>query len=71
MQTIKGSKLIVGLSASQVRHCLQGRGFGVRKIQSGGRHQAVIIHTATGQHLRELEELLEDAKCSTDRNANG
>jgi hypothetical protein len=32
----------------------------VRKVQSAGRQHALIIHTATGQHLRELESLFSD-----------
>jgi hypothetical protein len=53
-------KLNVNLSASQVRKRLKGHGFGVRRVQSEGRNQAVIIHTATGQHLEELRALLAD-----------
>ena len=51
----KGSRLFVNLSPSQARRRLKGFGHGVRKVQSAGRNQAVIIHTATGQHLSELE----------------
>jgi hypothetical protein len=51
----KGSKLFVNLSASQTRRRLKSFGHGVREVQSAGRNQAVIIHTATGQHARELE----------------
>jgi hypothetical protein len=61
MSDVKGDRLYVNLSASQVRRRLKGLGFGVRKVQSAGRGQAVIIHTATGQHLRELESLFSDA----------
>jgi len=32
----------------------------VKKIQSGGKNRAVIIHTATGQHLAELKAVLDD-----------
>ena len=53
-------KLYVNLSASQVRKRLKGHGFGVKKVQSAGRNQAAVIHTATGQHLRELTALLAD-----------
>ncbi len=60
-------KLYVNLSASQVRKRLKGHGFGVRKVESAGRKQAVIIHTATGQHLRELEALLADVMPSTSK----
>ena len=40
--------------ASQVRRRLKGFGHGVRKVESAGRNQAVIVHTATGRHLDEL-----------------
>jgi len=60
MTDIKGDRLHVRLSASGVRRRLKGLGYGVRKIQSAGRNEAVIIHTATGQHLRELVALLQD-----------
>ena len=65
MTKTKTDKLYVNLSASQVRKRLKGHGFGVRKVESEGRKQAVIIHTATGQHLRELEALLQDVMPST------
>ena len=51
----KGDKLYVNLGASQTRKRLKGFGHGVRKVQSAGKNQAVIIHTATGQHLEELQ----------------
>ena len=60
MSQIKGDRLYVRLSASQTRLRLKGRGFGVRKVQSAGRNEAVIIHTATGEHLRELCALFAD-----------
>lgn len=41
--------------ASQARRRLKGFGHGVRKVQTGGKNQAVIIHTATGRHLEELK----------------
>ncbi|MFO7901833.1 MAG: hypothetical protein ACQESR_00135 [Planctomycetota bacterium] len=58
----KGDKLYVNLSASQVRRRLQGMGYGVRKIQSAGKDRAVVIHTATGEHLQELEAIFGDVK---------
>ena len=61
MGELKGQHLIVQLPASEVRRRLKGYGFGVRKVQSAGRGQALIIHTATGEHLRELETLFRDA----------
>lgn len=60
MPHIKGDRLYVELNASQVRRRLKGRGFGVRKVESAGAHRAVIIHTATGEHLRSLEALFRD-----------
>lgn len=56
----KGYKLFVNLGASQTRRRLKGFGHGVRKVQTAGRNQAVIIHTATGGHLRELEAKFSD-----------
>ncbi|TWU34858.1 TfoX/Sxy family protein [Novipirellula artificiosorum] len=63
----KGAQLIVNLSASQTRRRLKGFGHGVRKIQSGGKNQAIIIHTATGEHLRELEDKFADVGFSSDQ----
>ena len=60
MTDIKGDKLHVNLSASQTRRRLKGFGHGVRKVQSAGISEAIIIHTATGQHLRELLALFAD-----------
>jgi hypothetical protein len=57
---IKGHRLHVKLGASQVRRRLKGLGFGVRKVESAGRGEALIIHTATGQHLRELQAVFQD-----------
>ena len=57
MNEIKGDRLYVDLGASQVRRRLKGQGFGVRKVYSDGKSRAVIIHTATGDHLRELKAL--------------
>ena len=60
MNQIKGEKLFVPLSASEVRRRLQGLGYGVRKVYSEGCKGAVIIHTATGEHRRELEAVFAD-----------
>ena len=60
MKEIKGHRLHVKLGASQVRRRLKGLGYGVRKVESAGRGEAVIIHTATGQHLRELCSVFQD-----------
>lgn len=63
MNDIKGYRLYVNLGASQVRRRLKGIGYGVRKVQSAGRGQAVIIHTATGQHLCDLAAIFADVGC--------
>ena len=60
MTGIKGDRLYVNLGASQGRKRLKGLGYGVRKVESAGRNQAVLIHTATGQHLRELQAIFQD-----------
>jgi cupin 2 domain-containing protein len=52
----KGDKMFVNLGASEAKRRLKGFGHGVRKVQSAGRNQTVIIHTATGRHLQELED---------------
>jgi len=62
MTDIKGDRLYVNLGASRVRRRLKGFGYGVRKIQSVGKNRAVVVHTATGQHLDELEALFGDVK---------
>lgn len=63
MNEPKGNKLIVNMGASQVRRRLKGFGHGVRQVQSAGRNRSVIIHTATGAHLAELEEKFRDVGC--------
>ena len=65
MVNIKGDRLFVNFGASQVRRRLKGHGLGVRKVESAGKNRAVIIHTATGGHLRELESLFHDVIEST------
>ncbi|MGI9519153.1 MAG: TfoX/Sxy family DNA transformation protein [Pirellulaceae bacterium] len=59
------SKLYVNLSASQTRKRLKSHGFGVRRVEAVDRNQAVVFHTATGQHLRELESLFVDVTTSS------
>lgn len=54
------AKLFVNLGASQTRRRLKGFGHGVRKVETAGNNQAVIIHTATGQHLRQLAKKFAD-----------
>lgn len=61
MNELKGQRLHVLLGASQVRRRLKGLGFGVRKVECAGRGESVIVHTATGQHLRELQAIFHDA----------
>ena len=64
MTVIKGQHLYVNLSASQARQRLKGFGHGVRKIQSAGKNRALIIHTATGEHLEELKAVFGDMDIS-------
>jgi len=64
MTDIKGQYLYVNLSASQVRQRLKGFGHGVRKVQSAGKNRALVIHTATGQHLKELKTVFDDVEIS-------
>jgi len=64
MKHYKGFRLYIGLGPSKVRRRLKGHGFGVKKVQSAGRNQAVIIHTATGEHLRQLKQLFADVSVS-------
>ena len=61
MKQYKGDRLYVNLGPSKVRRMLKGHGFGVKKVQSAGTGQSVIIHTATGEHLRQLRSLFGDA----------
>lgn len=65
MPNPKGSRLYVNVSPSEARRRLKGFGHGVRKIQSAGKNQAVIIHTATGQHLSELQAKFYDVGFSS------
>jgi hypothetical protein len=65
MTDMKGQLLYVNLSASQVRRRIKGFGHGVRKVQSAGKNRAIVIHTATGQHLEELMAVLGDVTVSS------
>jgi hypothetical protein len=65
MAKAPSEKLYVNLSASQVRKLLKGRGFGVRRVESAGGSQSIVIHTATGQHRRDLKSLLADPTLGT------
>jgi hypothetical protein len=58
--TTPTAHLHVNLGASQVRRRLKGHGFGVKKVETAGKNRAVIVHTATGRHLRQLEALFRD-----------
>lgn len=60
----KGARLYVNLGSSQTKRRLKGFGHGVRQIQSAGRNRAVIVHTATGQHLLDLEAKFADVGCA-------
>jgi hypothetical protein len=60
MKQYKGARLYVNLGPTQAKRRLKGHGFGVKKVQTAGSHQAVIIHTATGEHLRQLQRLFQD-----------
>lgn len=53
-------QLLVNLGASQTRRRLKGHGFGVKKVETAGKGQAVITHTATGEHLAGLRSLFAD-----------
>lgn len=61
MKQFKGERLYVRLGAAQVRKRLKGLGYGVKKVESAGRGRAAIVHTATGQHRRELLALFGDS----------
>ena len=57
---IKRDRLYVNLGASQTRKRLKGHGYGVKKVETAGKGRAVITHTATGQHRRQLHALFAD-----------
>lgn len=61
----KGDRLLVNVAASEARRRLKGFGHGVRKVQSAGRNQALIIHTATERNLAELEAKFADVGFSS------
>jgi DNA transformation protein and related proteins len=60
MKEVRGYRFYVRLGASQARKRLANLGFGVRKVETAGRGRALIIHTATGQHRRDLYRLFDD-----------
>lgn len=59
-QHLSGRRLYVNASAAESRRRLAGRGLGVRKVHSAGRNQAVVIHTAEGRHLEQLQAVFND-----------
>ena len=61
----KGYRLFVNMGPSQAKRRLKGFGHGVRKVQTAGRNRAVVIHTATGRHLQELEAKFADVGFSS------
>jgi DNA transformation protein and related proteins len=69
--TTKTDHLFVNLGASQVRRRLKGHGFGVRRVETAGKNRAVIIHTATGEHLRQLEALFQDVIAAKSEQGGG
>ncbi len=72
--TLKTDRLYVALGASQVRRRLKGYGFGVKKVETAGNNRVVIVHTATGEHQRQLEALFGDvieAKDKRDKSERG
>ena len=71
MPRAKSQMLFVNLSASKVRQRLKTSCIGVRKVSSAGRNQAMIVHTATGQHLRDLESVFTDAPTSSSQSSLG
>jgi hypothetical protein len=65
MKHYTGDRLYVNVGPSQAKRRLKGHGLGVKKVQSVGRNQSVVIHTATGHHLTELKNLFADVATSS------
>jgi hypothetical protein len=65
MPGLRSDKPFVNLGATQTRRRLKGFGHSVQKVQSTGRNQAAIIHTATGRHLQKLENKFADVRFFT------
>jgi DNA transformation protein len=57
---VRGRRLYVNVSAAEARRRLDGRGLNVRKVHSAGRKQAVVIHTAEGRRLEQLQAVFTD-----------
>lgn len=66
----KTHRLLVNLGASQTRRRLKGHGFGVKRIETAGKGQAVITHTATGEHLAALRAFFADVIVEESSEAN-
>lgn len=58
--TTNTDRFYVQLGASQARRRVKGHGLGVKRVETAGKNRAVIIHTATGRHLQQLESLFHD-----------
>lgn len=57
MSPPRSDHLYVNLSPSQTRRRLKGVGLGVRRVESAGTGRALIVHTATGDHLHDLRAI--------------
>lgn len=69
--TTKSDRFYVQLGASQARRRLKGHGFGVKRVETAGKNRAVIIHTATDRHLRQLQSLFYDViQVQSEKNDN-
>ena len=65
MPDAKGEKLFVNLGTPKRGEPAQGiRARRAQSAKSAGRHRAVIVHTATGRHLAELEAQFADVGVS-------
>lgn len=65
MPRAKSQTLFINLSVAKVRRRLKEQRIGVKKVSSAGRNQAMVVHTATGEHLRELEAVFGDTVTSS------
>ena len=63
----KGDVLYVNVGASEARRRLKRFGHGVRKVRSAGKNQALVIHTATGRHRKELQSKFADVGYADER----
>ena len=60
MTARRSYRLLVNLGAQQTRKRLKGHGYGVRRVETAGKGQAIIVHTATGGHRDQLMSLFAD-----------